>query len=266
MRPIRIATIFIAGLLVGATVVGGAVAAKYVTGGDTEVSAIKLTGAGLPDLGTSGTYYAAGMATAIRGYHDSGQYAADLATVGDNAERSLNNQLRRLEKSPGPGKYSECNKRGKKCKQVKPAIVFDIDETALSSYDNLDAADFAATGLAPGAAGGGLPAIAPSLDLYNLAVSKGVTPFFITGRPAIPQLQTTAETNLAQAGYDDGGSVILKPADAGHTIEYKSGERARIEEQDGYKILINIGDQDSDLADGHAVRAFKLPNPMYFIP
>lgn len=266
MRPIRIVTIFIAGLLVGATAVGGAFAAKYMTGGDTEVSGIKLTGAGLPDLGTTGTYYAADLATAIRGYNDSGQYAADLATVGNNAERSLNNQLRRLREAKGPGKYSECNKRGKKCKRVKPAIVFDIDETSLSSYDNLNAVDFAATGLAPGAAAGGLPAIGPSLDLYNLAVSKGVTPFFITGRPSIPLLQTTAETNLKEAGYDDGFTVILKPADAGHTIEYKSGERAQIEQQDGYKILVNIGDQDSDFAGGHAVRAFKLPNPMYFIP
>lgn len=264
MRPIRIATVFIAGLLVGAIAVGGAFAAKYVTGGDTEVSGIKLTGAGLPDLGSAGTYGITQMPAAIRGYHDSGKYAADLATVGNNAERSLNNQLKRLAKSPGPGKYSQCNKRGKKCKQVRPAIVFDIDETALSSYANLDAADFSSSGLVPGAASGGLPAIEPSRDLYDLAVSKGVTPFFITGRPSA--LATVADTNLKEAGYDDGFTLITKAPDAGHTIEYKSGERAQIEQQDGYKILINIGDQDSDLAGGHAVRAFKLPNPMYFIP
>ncbi len=266
MRPVRIATIFIAGLLVGATVAGGAFAARYVTGGDTEVRAVKLTGAGLPDLGTSGNYYAADLASAIRGYHDSGRYAADLATVGANAERSLNNQLRRLRKAKGPGRYSECNKRGKRCRKVRPAIVFDIDETALSNYDNFNAVDFAAAGIGPGATGGGLPAITPTRDLYDLAVRKGLTPFFITGRPDIPLLQTTAETNLREAGYDGGFTLITKPADSGHTIEYKSGERARIEKQEGYKILINIGDQDSDLAGGHAVRAFKLPNPMYFIP
>ena len=39
------------GFALGAVAVGGAVAAKYVTGGDTDVNSIKLTGAGLPDLG-----------------------------------------------------------------------------------------------------------------------------------------------------------------------------------------------------------------------
>ncbi len=147
---------------------------------------------------------------------------------------------------------------------MKPAIVFDIDETALSSYANLDAVDFSSSGLVPGAASGGLPAIEPTRDLYDLAVSKGVTPFFITGRP--DALQSVAETNLQQAGYDSPQTVITKPSGAGTTIEYKSGERARIENELGYKILINIGDQDSDLAGGHAVRPFKLPNPFYYIP
>lgn len=47
-------------------------------------------------------------------------------------------------------------------------------------------------------------------------------------------------------------------------MEYKSGERAEIE-ADGYRIIANVGDQESDLQGGHADRAFKLPNPFYFI-
>ena len=30
--------------------------------------------------------------------------------------------------------------------------------------------------------------------------------------------------------------------------------------------MVNIGDHDSDLDGGAAKRAFKLPNPMYYIP
>ena len=41
--------------------------------------------------------------------------------------------------------------------------------------------------------------------------------------------------------------------------------RARRIERRGYTILANVGDQRSDLAGGHARRAFKLPNPFYFI-
>jgi len=29
--------------------------------------------------------------------------------------------------------------------------------------------------------------------------------------------------------------------------------------------VVNMGDQESDLTGGHADRAFKLPNPFYFI-
>ena len=34
----------------------------------------------------------------------------------------------------------------------------------------------------------------------------------------------------------------------------------------GYDILVNVGDQRSDLTGGYARRGFKLPNPMYLIP
>jgi HAD superfamily, subfamily IIIB (Acid phosphatase) len=49
------------------------------------------------------------------------------------------------------------------------------------------------------------------------------------------------------------------------TVQYKSGARRDIESQ-GYRIIANVGDQYSDLAGGHAQRAFKLANPFYFLP
>ena len=48
-------------------------------------------------------------------------------------------------------------------------------------------------------------------------------------------------------------------------IQYKSGARAKIAEE-GYTIIVNAGDQASDLAGGYAERAYKLPNPFYYIP
>ena len=47
--------------------------------------------------------------------------------------------------------------------------------------------------------------------------------------------------------------------------DFKAPERRRLAEQ-GYTILISIGDQESDLAGGFAERTFKLPNPVYFLP
>ena len=107
--------------------------------------------------------------------------------------------------------------------------------------------------------------IAPTLALYGYARSKGVEAFFITGRPEAMRGGGAVEPRQ-EVGFDQGFNLITKPPGAGTTIEYKSGERAGIEADLGYTILVNVGDQDSDLAGGHARQAFKLPNPMYFIP
>ena len=48
-------------------------------------------------------------------------------------------------------------------------------------------------------------------------------------------------------------------------MQYKSGARAAIEQQ-GYRIIANVGDRYSDLAGGHEDVGFKLPNPFYFLP
>lgn len=42
--------------------------------------------------------------------------------------------------------------------------------------------------------------------------------------------------------------------------------RGRSSSGAGFRIIVNVGDQESDLAGGHAERAFKLPNPFYIIP
>ena len=36
--------------------------------------------------------------------------------------------------------------------------------------------------------------------------------------------------------------------------------------QQGYTILLSLGDQESDLTGGYAERTFKLPNPVYYLP
>jgi hypothetical protein len=262
-RHLRTLALVAVGFILGAIAVGGAVAARYVTKGDTEVTSINLTGGGLPDLGAESTYGVAELADTIRDYHDSGRYEADLAEVDRRAKRSLKNQLRRLRESPGPGRYSECSRSGTRCHAVDPAIVLDIDETSLSNYAGLNASNFSQAGLVPGAVAGNDPVIEPTLDLYRFARNRGVEAFFITGRPDI--VRDSTEANLQAAGFDSGYTLITKPSGL-HTIEYKSGERARIEEKLGFTILVNVGDQDSDLAGGHARRAFKLPNPMYYIP
>ena len=75
-RPVHALVLLAIGFAIGAITVGGAVAARYITGGDTEVTSIKLTGGGLPDLGGTSTYGVAELPNTIRAYHDSGAYDA----------------------------------------------------------------------------------------------------------------------------------------------------------------------------------------------
>jgi predicted secreted acid phosphatase len=109
--------------------------------------------------------------------------------------------------------------------------------------------------------------IAPTLALFKAARAKAVEVFFVTGRREEGDQRQWTVKNLQQAGYDGWAGLSMRPrSDINPSvIQYKSGERAKIAAQ-GYTIIANMGDQQSDLAGGFAERAYKLPNPFYFIP
>jgi predicted secreted acid phosphatase len=160
----------------------------------------------------------------------------------------------------------------------KPAVVFDIDDTLLNTYDYTLASQFgynAATNQVwiDNAA---FPAVFGMPQLVSFAAQHGYSVFFITGRP---QAQTASTVkDLTSAGYaaPDAGTLFLKPstppsylhcakAPTCTTIEYKSGTRQYISSQ-GYDIVADFGDQYSDLLGGDAGHQVKLPNPMYYLP
>jgi predicted secreted acid phosphatase len=160
----------------------------------------------------------------------------------------------------------------------KPAIVLDIDDTLLNTYDYTLAQQFGfdpATNLVwiDDAA---FPAVFYMPQLVTFAASHGYSLFYITGRP---ESQTAATINdLTSAGYaaPAAGHLFLKPATPPSylhcaaaptctTTEYKSGTRKYISSL-GYSIVADFGDQYSDLLGGDAGHQVKLPNPMYYIP
>jgi len=229
---------------------------------------IRATGVGLPQIGEPATVGASDLAASLHSYHDGGQYGADLGAVDAQARSFMLKQakaLRQKRKQRCSGKKAKKKSRSAaSCKPLKLAIVLDIDETSLSNYAQLSLTDFsgAAAALAVAALGGNSPAIAPTLDLYQRARAAGISVFAITGRPA--GIETQTRQNLNNAGYTDLAGIFFKPGSEA-VIPFKSGQRAALESQ-GYRIVANVGDQESDLAGGHADRSFKLPNPFYFIP
>ena len=249
---------------------------KYPATGGSYIG-VRATAVGLPQIGLTGTVGASDLPSALRKYHDSGDYDLDLKTMGDRAKAYLQKRLADRAKPPQNcvTRYKRKRVKGnkntlyvkvKKCKPFaqptgKPAIVLDIDETSLSNYKGIVASNFSGTGTVADAVAGTGTAIQPTLDLFNYAKANGVAVFFITGRPSAIQSQT--EANLKSAGYDGWAGLQFKPSDQ-TTVQYKSGARADIEKQ-GYYIYESVGDQESDLDGGHAEQGFKYPNPFYFI-
>jgi predicted secreted acid phosphatase len=178
----------------------------------------------------------------IVAYHDSGQWSADITDVIRRARRHLAVHL---------------NDR-------RPAIVLDIDDTALSSYSCLKKVEFKRAE-SDCATPGDMPAIRQTRSLYDYARRHGVKVFFITGRRKA--LRKTTIANLHRAGYDGRLNVRLRPnrERPGTHDGWKARTRAALVAR-GYRIVANVGDQRSDLDGGSALRTFKLPNPMYVIP
>jgi predicted secreted acid phosphatase len=160
---------------------------------------------------------------------------------------------------------------------ARPAIVLDVDDTSVITYNYELEVGFNYTPASNQAYldSKDMPAVFGMDALTAWAQDHGATVFWITGRPEAQRADTVR--NLAAVGYKapDAAHLFLKnsanppaylPCGATcTTIEYKSGTRAHIESL-GYDIIGNFGDQYSDLSGGHADKSYKLPNPMYYLP
>ncbi|GAA1155099.1 HAD family acid phosphatase [Nocardioides aquiterrae] len=167
------------------------------------------------------------------------------------------------------------------------AVVFDADDTTLWTYDMEDGAmhfnfdpkvqndDWVLPGKFPATPG--------MVAFVNEVQDRGYDVYGITGRGE-SQEQATLD-NLTKVGYDEfnADNFFTKPATLPsyldchssvdpnddpakcNTVEYKAGTRAYIEST-GETIVLNIGDQYSDLQGGHALNNVKLPNPTYYLP
>lgn len=183
-------------------------------------------------------------------YHDSGQYAQDIEITISKAMRYLKKRVAKNQKA-----------------QKKLAIVLDIDETSLSNYSDMRKEDFGGTyeEIRYAEDQGHDPAIKPTLALYQYAKAHNVAVFFITGRHE-DEREVTAK-NLKAEGFDNWNGFVLRDGEfkTAPAAVYKTAIRKKLVSE-GYDIVLNIGDQLSDLEGGYADKTFKLPNPYYLIP
>jgi hypothetical protein len=167
---------------------------------------------------------------------------------------------------------------------VKPAIVLDTDDTTLWTYDMEDGAmhfNFDPALQNTWVQQQLFPATPGMVDFVGKATQMGYTVFGLTGRNDDQKAATLA--NLSKVGYGTAFSAdnfytkwtgkpgstqpsyITCAAASCTTVEYKAQTRAHIEAL-GYSIVLNVGDQWSDLMGGHSGKALKLPNPTYYLP
>jgi len=205
----------------------------------------KLSGDAIPNLGE--------VKAQLKHYYDcdgkNGCYEADLETQAARGIEFL-------------------KQRAKGANGEKLAIVLDVDETCLSNYPFYVTTDFGheSARFDMWAMAANATPIKPMLKLYRAAREMRYEVFFITGRSEHQRFAT--EQNLEKAGFKGWAGLTLRSsADAGKkAAEYKSAARKKIVDQ-GYRIVLNMGDQHSDLAgDPQAELSLKLPNPFYFIP
>ena len=184
------------------------------------------------------------------------------------------------------------------------ATVLDVDDTTLTTFNYELYSNWAFNfgPVAPPVAGqktnadfvnGELfPAVPGMVDMTQQAADEGYAIFFLTGRPTSQEAATLGNLTsdalpppAIHAGYPTPTGLFLKPPKANYasdapwllpcindtasgcnTDDYKTLTRKHIEEDLGYDIVGNFGDQFSDLNGGFSDKTFKMPNPNYFLP
>lgn len=179
----------------------------------------------------------------VRAYVERGDYQRDIEIVAARAKAWI-------EKRAAQG-------------GARLAVVFDLDETLFFNWPHLKAADFGYVHREweRWVEEANAPAIESVREVYRTARRLGVGAILITGRPESARAAT--ERNLRGIGCADYVALICKGNDdRGTSAAFKTEARRRLAGE-GWAIIANIGDQESDLAGGFAERVFKLPNPFY---
>jgi len=216
---------------------------------------------------------------ALRIYHDNGKYDSDMRDIE---------------------KIGEAWILARSSKVTKPALVLDIDETTLTNFAEMSVDDFeyqmdgkcplegdlpaprernekpdvsghivVPCGVISWDRSAKAPAIGATKKLFNFANARGVAVFFVTGREEFERSWTAK--NLDSAGFRKRAGLFMRPTgkvgfETGKVdpsaASFKTSMRLAIENM-GYHIILNVGDQLSDLSGGHADQALKYPNPFY---
>ena len=181
----------------------------------------------------------------VEDYYECGQYDKDL-------EKIINQAINHFKKI-----YPQKNN----------AVIFDVDDTVLSDYCDAKSISF---GYIPKLSHewvlrADAPAIPQTKKLYDYLVNRGFHIIFLTGRKS-DEYDATIK-NLKKQGFTHFDKLIVRdPHEKSITAFAYKMARRKLLIKDGYKIVGNVGDQESDFRGGNNGYTVKLPNYRYFIP
>lgn len=145
----------------------------------------------------------------------------------------------------------------------KPAVVSDLDETLIDNRPHFEEnPKFSWPGFEAWIKKADAPLLPKTAEFIQWARKNGFAIFFVTGRHEGLRADTIANLVKRQVAYD--GLLMRKEGDRGGAESVKVPLREQVEKM-GFTIVVNIGDQWSDLEGGHAVDCEKLPNKIYLV-
>lgn len=164
--------------------------------------------------------------------------------------------------------YAACKKflsdKEKGSAKDMPAIVCDLDETLIDNRPHFEKTPkFSWPAFEKWIKNADAPLLPKTAVFIEWARKNGFAIFFVTGRRE--GLRADTITNLIKRGVAYDGLLMRKEGDNGGAESVKVPLREQVEKM-GFTIIVNIGDQWSDLKGGHAVDCEKLPNKIYLVP
>jgi 5'-nucleotidase (lipoprotein e(P4) family) len=178
-------------------------------------------------------------------YAKSEEYKKEFLTAVEDGKKACENYLK---EHPG---------------DTNMAVVADIDETVFDNRPYFETTkEFDWDKFVVWVEQSKAPSLKPTADFLDWARKNGFAVFFVTGRPE--NLRAATIRNMVRNGIAYDGLYLRPNDDKRSAIEVKSAVRKQIEDM-GFKIVVNIGDQVSDLVGGYSVDCEKLPNKIYFV-
>lgn len=195
------------------------------------------------------------------------QSLADLDTyLGKVSETRTINYRKTIQKVLDDAK-AFLEKYLQKNKAEDGAVVLDLDETLLDNSANLMMRKL------PSYAGynsyvswmqsAQAPAIPETKNFVDWVREKGFKVYFVTARKDFVRSATIRNLDKIGLPEDTYAGLYTKPNGfKGTNPEFKVGAQQDIEANKGQKVLMLLGDQDSD-GEGCLGKFFKLPNDLY---